>query len=60
MATFVFRPDIVYRDRRPGQSNVETLRPAVATALAQAPSVDEEQVALIEYSWGGISGQRTS
>ena len=24
---FVFRPDIVYRDRRPGQSNVETLRP---------------------------------
>ena len=50
---FVFRPDIVYRDRRPGQSNVETLRPAVAAALAQAPSVDEEKVGLIGHSWGG-------
>ena len=50
---FVFRPDIVYRDRRPGQSNVETLRPAVAAALAQAPSVDEERVGLIGHSWGG-------
>ena len=50
---FVFRPDIVYRDRRPGQSNVETLRPAVAAALAQAPSVDKERVGLIGHSWGG-------
>jgi dipeptidyl aminopeptidase/acylaminoacyl peptidase len=50
---FVFRPDIVYRDRRPGQSNVETLRPAVAAALAQAPTVDSDRVGLIGHSWGG-------
>ena len=50
---FVLRPDVVYRDRRPGQSNVETLRPAVAAALAQAPAVDEEKVGLIGHSWGG-------
>lgn len=50
---FVFRPDIVYRDRRPGQSNVETLRPAVAAALTQAPAIDEARVGLIGHSWGG-------
>ena len=50
---FVFRPDIVYRDRRPGQSNVETLRPAVAAAVAQAPAVDAERIGLIGHSWGG-------
>ena len=50
---FVLRPDVVYRDRRPGQSNVETLRPAVAAALAQAPAVDGERVGLIGHSWGG-------
>ncbi len=50
---FVLRPDIVYRDRRPGQSNVETLRPAVAAALAQAPAIDAERVGLIGHSWGG-------
>jgi acetyl esterase/lipase len=49
---FVLRPDIVYRDRRPGQSNVETLRPAVAAAVAQAP-IDEEKIGLIGHSWGG-------
>lgn len=50
---FVFRPDIVYRDRRPGQSNVETLRPAVAAAVTRAPAVDEERIGLIGHSWGG-------
>jgi dipeptidyl aminopeptidase/acylaminoacyl peptidase len=49
---FVFRPDIVYRDRRPGQSNVETLRPAVAEAVTRA-SIDEEKIGLIGHSWGG-------
>lgn len=49
---FVFRPDVVYRDRRPGQSNVETLRPAVAAAVARAP-IDEEKIGLIGHSWGG-------
>jgi len=49
---FVLRPDIVYRDRRPGQSNVETLRPAVAVALDTAP-IDEERIGLIGHSWGG-------
>lgn len=50
---FVLRPDVVYRDRRPGQSNVETLRPAVAAALTQAPAVDEEKLGVIGHSWGG-------
>lgn len=49
---FVFRPDIVYRDRRPGQSNVETLRPAVAEAVSRA-SIDEDKIGLIGHSWGG-------
>jgi dipeptidyl aminopeptidase/acylaminoacyl peptidase len=49
---FVLRPDIVYRDRRPGQSNVETIRPAVTAALAAAP-IDEERIGLIGHSWGG-------
>jgi dipeptidyl aminopeptidase/acylaminoacyl peptidase len=48
----VLRPDIVYRDRRPGQSNVETLRPAVAAAVATG-MIDEERIGLIGHSWGG-------
>lgn len=50
---FVFRPDIVYRDRRPGQSNVETLRPAVAASMAAEPAIDEDAIGLIGHSWGG-------
>ena len=49
---FVLRPDIVYRDRRPGQSNVETLRPAVAAVLERG-QVDAERIGLIGHSWGG-------
>ena len=49
---FVLQPDIVYRDRRPGQSNVETLRPAVATAL-ETGMIDPDRVGLIGHSWGG-------
>ena len=49
---FVFRPDVVYRDRRPGQSNVETLRPAVAAAV-ETGMIDAERVGLIGHSWGG-------
>ncbi len=49
---FVFRPDVVYRDRRPGQSNVETLRPAVAAVL-ETGRVDPERVGLVGHSWGG-------
>ncbi|MYK65603.1 MAG: S9 family peptidase, partial [Gemmatimonadetes bacterium] len=49
---FVLQPDIVYRDRRPGQSNVETLRPAVAAAVATG-MIDPEKVGLIGHSWGG-------
>ena len=49
---FVLMPDIVYRDRRPGQSNVETIRPAVVAALEAAP-IDEERMGLIGHSWGG-------
>lgn len=50
---FVFRPDIVYRDRRPGQSNVETLRPAMAAVVAAEPTIDPERMGLIGHSWGG-------
>ncbi|MDE2871946.1 MAG: prolyl oligopeptidase family serine peptidase [Gemmatimonadota bacterium] len=49
---FVLQPDIVYRDRRPGQSNVETLRPAVAAAVATG-MIDPGRVGLIGHSWGG-------
>ena len=49
---FVLMPDIVYRDRRPGQSNVETLRPAVAAAVATG-MIDPDRVGLIGHSWGG-------
>ncbi|MDE2974524.1 MAG: prolyl oligopeptidase family serine peptidase [Gemmatimonadota bacterium] len=49
---FVLQPDIVYRDRRPGQSNVETLRPAVAAAVATG-MIDPERVGLVGHSWGG-------
>jgi dipeptidyl aminopeptidase/acylaminoacyl peptidase len=49
---FVFRPDIVYRDRRPGQSNVETLRPALDAVLATG-LIDPERMGLIGHSWGG-------
>ena len=49
---FVLMPDIVYRDRRPGQSNVETLRPAVAAAVATG-MIDPERIGLIGHSWGG-------
>ncbi len=49
---FVFQPDIVYRDRRPGQSNVETLRPAVAAAV-ETGMIDPGRIGLIGHSWGG-------
>ncbi len=49
---FVLRPDIVYRDRRPGQSNVETNRPAVAATVATG-MIDEDNIGLIGHSWGG-------
>ena len=49
---FVFMPDVVYRDRRPGQSNVETLRPAVAAVL-ETGMIDADRLGLIGHSWGG-------
>ncbi|MGH7574554.1 MAG: prolyl oligopeptidase family serine peptidase, partial [Longimicrobiales bacterium] len=49
---FVFRPDIVYRDRNPGLSAVEALVPAVEAAVATG-MIDETKVGLIGHSWGG-------
>lgn len=49
---FVFRPDIVYRDRNPGLSAVEALVPAVQAAVATG-MIDETKVGLIGHSWGG-------
>lgn len=49
---FVFRPDIVYRDRNPGLSAVEALEPAVREVLATG-RVDSTRVGLVGHSWGG-------
>lgn len=49
---FVFRPDIVYRDRNPGLSAVDALVPAVAAVVAKY-DVDARKVGLVGHSWGG-------
>ncbi|MXX33859.1 MAG: S9 family peptidase [Gemmatimonadetes bacterium] len=49
---FVLQPDIVYRNRDPGRSSVQTLRPAVAAAV-ETGMIDPERVGLIGHSWGG-------
>jgi dipeptidyl aminopeptidase/acylaminoacyl peptidase len=49
---FVFRPDIVYRDRNPGMSAVEALVPAVKAAVATG-MIDEKKVGITGHSWGG-------
>ena len=49
---FVLQPDIVFRDRDPGRSSVQTLRPAVAAAV-ETGMIDPERVGLIGHSWGG-------
>lgn len=48
---FVFRPDIVYRDRNPGLSAVESVVPAVAKVL-ETGMVDRERIGLVGHSWG--------
>ncbi len=49
---FVFKPDIAYRDNRPGESAVECLEPAVDAALKLAKDIDPSKVGLIGHSWG--------
>jgi hypothetical protein len=49
---FVLEPDIVYRDRRPGTSAVECVRPAVKAAV-ETGMVDADRVGLVGHSWGG-------
>ncbi|MCZ6915883.1 MAG: prolyl oligopeptidase family serine peptidase [Gemmatimonadetes bacterium] len=49
---FVFRPDIVYRDRDPGVSAVAAIEPAVAAAIATG-MIDPDRVGLVGHSWGG-------
>jgi dipeptidyl aminopeptidase/acylaminoacyl peptidase len=49
---FVFRPDIVYRDRDPGRSAVAALEPAVEAAIATG-MIDPDRVGLVGHSWGG-------
>ncbi|MEX0890997.1 MAG: prolyl oligopeptidase family serine peptidase [Gemmatimonadota bacterium] len=48
---FVFRPDIVYRDRNPGLSAADAIIPAVETVLAKG-MVDPDQVGIMGHSWG--------
>jgi dipeptidyl aminopeptidase/acylaminoacyl peptidase len=49
---FVFRPDIVYRDREPGMSAVDALVPAVEKVVSMG-LVDKDRVGLVGHSWGG-------
>ena len=49
---FVLEPDIVYRDRMPGTSAVECVRPALK-AVVETGMVDGERVGLVGHSWGG-------
>lgn len=49
---FVFQPDIVYRDRNPGLSAVQTLVPAVQKVV-DTGMVDPDRVGLVGHSWGG-------
>ena len=48
---FVLQPDIVYRDRDPGVSAVESVVPAVESVLARG-IVDPNRVGLVGHSWG--------
>jgi dipeptidyl aminopeptidase/acylaminoacyl peptidase len=50
---FVFMPDVAFRPGDPGVSAVECLEPALDAALARAPAIDPERVALVGFSWGG-------
>jgi dipeptidyl aminopeptidase/acylaminoacyl peptidase len=49
---FVLMPDIVYRDRNPGLSAVESLVPAVQKVVSTG-MIDEKKVGLVGHSWGG-------
>jgi dipeptidyl aminopeptidase/acylaminoacyl peptidase len=49
---FVLRPDIVFRDREPGQSVLDALEPAVKSIIARG-LVDSAKVGLVGHSWGG-------
>jgi dipeptidyl aminopeptidase/acylaminoacyl peptidase len=49
---FVLMPDIVYRDRDPGVSAVESLVPAVQK-IASTGVIDPAKVGLVGHSWGG-------
>ena len=49
---FVLEPDIVFRDREPGISAVECVRPAVQ-AVIEKGAVDAKRVGLVGHSWGG-------
>ncbi|MFC1544262.1 prolyl oligopeptidase family serine peptidase [Gemmatimonadota bacterium] len=48
---FVFRPDIVYRDRNPGLSAVECIVPAVEEVL-KTGMIDRDRIGLVGHSWG--------
>ncbi|HEX7052168.1 MAG TPA: prolyl oligopeptidase family serine peptidase [Longimicrobiales bacterium] len=48
---FVFQPDIVYRDRNPGLSAVESVVPAVEKVL-ETGMIDPARVGLVGHSWG--------
>ena len=48
---FVFEPDITYELRRPGESAVESVVPAVEEVVENY-QIDEDQIGLDGHSWG--------
>ncbi|RKY87703.1 S9 family peptidase [candidate division KSB1 bacterium] len=48
---FVYRPDIVYKDRMPGVSAVNCVVPAVKKVLEKG-FIDETKIGLMGHSWG--------
>ncbi len=48
---FVFMPDITYELRRPGESAVESVVPAVEKVL-ETSMIDEDRIGLNGHSWG--------
>lgn len=49
---FVLTPDIVFRDREPGPSVLESVESAVRTVVARG-HVDPARIGIVGHSWGG-------
>ncbi|MBS4059132.1 MAG: S9 family peptidase [Bacteroidetes bacterium] len=50
---FVFTPDIVYEDARPGQSAYNSVISGTQSLLERYPQIDKKRLGLQGQSWGG-------